>query len=284
MLKSTFYFLLNVFGFACLGLLWAGLPLGFLQGWASDDWRASGTGFVLYGAIGLVIGLVLGTVRSWMISGKLSKVALVHTIALLVLVATVALRIAADRKEEPSMTNKAQAGEGARIKAQEPVYFSDRDIAEDILGSTDLNQVTESDTSIIADALRSHFKIPQDQGIIFIGIPTTKTEETETETKRTPIEAGIESACVITKRGDTFYWASREGKVMKPTSHGFYITYNAYDGAGYLRFDNPDTVGLLGEISGEEHKTQYTEHMLLGLATITYRGEVLFPVYEKSDE
>jgi len=267
-----------------LGLLWAGLPLGFLQGWASDDWRASGTGFVLYGAIGLVIGLILGTVRSWMIAGKLSKVALVHTIALLVLVAAVALRIAADAKEKNSRADPAGEGNGIATGEPDRARFPTSFTTEEMIGINTNRFRLMYREGISHGDLINHFKIPKDQDLVFVGMPNTKTEATESETIRRPIEARIESACVITKRGDTFYWASREGKVMKPTSHGFYITYNAYDGAGYLRFDNPDTVGLLGEISGEDHKTQYTEHMLLGLASITYRGEVLFPVYEKPNQ
>jgi hypothetical protein len=68
-------------------------------------------------------------------------------------------------------------------------------------------------------------------------------------------------ACVISRIGDSYYWASRENKEMiRIASEGF-VTFLSVDGSGYVRFTQ-----------GPVRRFGYMEHLLTGLRSVTYYG------------
>jgi|GEM_PF-4552015 len=76
-MKSTAFLILYVLGFMLIGLLWFGLALGYLNGWASENWPQSGKTFAYTGLLGALIGLVFGIIRSNFKTNKLSRANLV---------------------------------------------------------------------------------------------------------------------------------------------------------------------------------------------------------------
>jgi hypothetical protein len=82
----------------------------------------------------------------------------------------------------------------------------------------------------------------------------------------------VNLAVVISKIGETFYWASRENIPLVEVSGGAFVTYVAVNGSGYIRVVKPEfkkAASLLGEA---EERFDYVEHLLVGLHSVTYYG------------
>jgi len=97
--KSILCYLLGILGFSCLGLIWFGVPISILSGWAGDDWRLAGKAFVSFGALGLLAGFLFGVIRGAFTWGKLSKIAIVHLTLMLLLIGGTALMMAIEAKK-----------------------------------------------------------------------------------------------------------------------------------------------------------------------------------------
>ena len=109
---------------------------------------------------------------------------------------------------------------------------------------------------------------------VFKGIPTVKISEGGIERlpESLPRERAVNSACVVSRIGDDYYWASRENKRMVRVESGAFITYVAINGAGYVRVIQPSMKQLAALMGETEAKFDYVEHMLIGLKSVTYYG------------
>jgi hypothetical protein len=78
----------------------------------------------------------------------------------------------------------------------------------------------------------------------------------------------------VSKIGDEYFWASRENVPMVRIESGAYITYVAVNGAGYVRVIDAAAKGAASLLGGAEEEFDYTEHLLIGLRSITYYGKL----------
>ncbi len=109
---------------------------------------------------------------------------------------------------------------------------------------------------------------------VFAGLPGVKISEggVERVPENLSRDRAVNLACVISRIGDKYYWASRENKEMVRIASGAFITFLAVDGAGYVRIVAPgmkEAVSLMGDT---ETKFDYVEHALIGLKSVTYYG------------
>lgn len=122
--------------------------------------------------------------------------------------------------------------------------------------------------------------IPQDDATamqattVFKGIPTIKISEGGTErlAEALPRDKAVNLECVISKIGDNYYWASRDNKRMVRTEAGYFITFLALDGAGYVKAIAPGMKKAVSVMGDTESKFDYVEHLLIGLKSVTYYG------------
>lgn len=110
---------------------------------------------------------------------------------------------------------------------------------------------------------------------VFQGRPSVKISESGTE--RVPQSLSRDQAvnleCVISKIGNDYYWVTRENKRMvRIEGAGAFITYQAIDGSGYVRVIKPGMKQVAALASETEAKFDYVEHLLIGLASVTYYG------------
>lgn len=114
----------------------------------------------------------------------------------------------------------------------------------------------------------------QEAETAFIGLPTHKVSEGGFE--RTPEILTREKAanlrCIISKIGKEYYWASRENVRMVRIESGAFITFLAVNGSGYVRIINPELKEAASLMSKTEKAFDYTEHLLVGLRSISYWG------------
>ena len=109
---------------------------------------------------------------------------------------------------------------------------------------------------------------------VFVGLPGVKISEggVERVPENVTRDRAVNLACVISRIGDKYYWASRENKEMVRIASGAFITFLAVDGAGYVRIvaqGMKEAVSLMGDT---ETKFDYVEHALIGLRSVTYYG------------
>ena len=92
-------------------------------------------------------------------------------------------------------------------------------------------------TSLILTTVFTSFAPTQQEAIIFLGQPTHKVSEGGIE--RTPEKLSKEKAsqflCVIVKKGDKYYWKSRENKELVKMDSGAF-TYFIAPTSGYVKF------------------------------------------------
>src|SRR5262245_35121856 len=83
---------------------------------------------------------------------------------------------------------------------------------------------------------------------VFAGLPGVKISEggVERVPENVSRDRAVNLACVISRIGDKYYWASRENKEMVRIESGAFITFLAVDGAGYVRIVAP---GMKGAVS-----------------------------------
>lgn len=109
---------------------------------------------------------------------------------------------------------------------------------------------------------------------VFKGVPIMKISEggdTHTPEKLTRDKA-VNYKCVISKIGESYYWASRENVKLIPTRSGAFVTYVAENGSGYIRVVIPDLKDSASMMSETEAKYDYVEHLLIGLRSVGYYG------------
>ena len=102
------------------------------------------------------------------------------------------------------------------------------------------------------------------------GFPSLKLMETGEAQTRIPLNPGEgpAHACVVTKVGDRYFWTSRDNKELIRSVSGVFVTFQAVDGSGYVRY----TVSHLG--IGTEPKYDYVEHVTHWLTGFTYYGHL----------
>ena len=112
--------------------------------------------------------------------------------------------------------------------------------------------------------------------LVFEGYPEKKITLAERESIVLEItkEKSKEFKVVIEKEGDKFFWASRENNQLLPLQSGFYITYVALNGSGYIRVVSGMMRDMYEKMSEEEKQEGYLymEHLIHTLGSITYYG------------
>lgn len=109
---------------------------------------------------------------------------------------------------------------------------------------------------------------------VFAGLPQVKISEggVGRAPENVSGDRAVNFACVISRIGDKYYWASRENKEMIPIAGGAFITFLAVDGAGYVRIVAPGMKGAVSVMGDTESRFDYAEHALIGLRSVTYYG------------
>ena len=109
---------------------------------------------------------------------------------------------------------------------------------------------------------------------VFHGRPSVKIQEdgVDRAVEKVSSEKAAGFECVISRIGDTYYWASRENRAMRRLEGPGYITYLAMDGSGYVKIVKADVKATVGLVKLAEAAFDYVEHMPFGLTTITYYG------------
>jgi len=119
------------------------------------------------------------------------------------------------------------------------------------------------------------FSFGEDSATLFKGRPILKISEGGVG--RVPETINAQNAanlqCIISKIGDTYYWATRGNTKLVPVESGAFITYIAINGAGYVRVINPNLKSMASLMSETEDTFDYVEHVLIGLRSVTYYGK-----------
>jgi hypothetical protein len=109
---------------------------------------------------------------------------------------------------------------------------------------------------------------------VFKGRPSIKISEggsARTPEKLTTSKA-VNLACIISKIGDDYFWASRENTPLSLVDSGAFITFVALNGSGYIRIIKDDMKQAASMMSETEKDFDYVEHLLIGLRSVTYYG------------
>ena len=115
----------------------------------------------------------------------------------------------------------------------------------------------------------------EDAEVVFTGIPALKISEGGVERVVEDIneDKASEFKCVITKKGDKYFWASRNNVELNRIQSGAFLTFIATSGVGYVRIISPELKDTAALMSETEEKYDYVEHMLIGLRAVTYYGK-----------
>ena len=98
--------------------------------------------------------------------------------------------------------------------------------------------------------------------VVLKGTPIIQNKSSVNESGNFPLTESQqnESRLMITKKGQKYYWTSRQDRELTKHESGAYTIFFETKGAGYVKaMKNQD-------------KVLYMEHMGLGLETITYWG------------
>jgi hypothetical protein len=114
----------------------------------------------------------------------------------------------------------------------------------------------------------------QESEAVFIGVPTVKISEggTDRAVEKLARDKGLNLKCVVSRIGETYYWASRDNVRLVRVESGIFVTFIAVNGSGYVRL-----IELGKDKEGPQHRVTeesfaYVEHLLLGLGSLTYYG------------
>ncbi|MEW8288527.1 MAG: hypothetical protein AB2697_21305 [Candidatus Thiodiazotropha endolucinida] len=112
--------------------------------------------------------------------------------------------------------------------------------------------------------------------VVFEGYPVKKieTNENSSNTSLLTKSQASEYKVTITKEGDKYFWATRGNLQVVPMQSGFYITYLAVNGAGYVRTMAPEARNIFKQMPAKEQAKQflYFEHLVHQMGSITYYG------------
>jgi hypothetical protein len=89
---------------------------------------------------------------------------------------------------------------------------------------------------------------------VFEGYPVKKTEVSENSTYTDLLSKAQSSEykVVIVKEGDNYYWASRRNTQVVPVLSGYFITFLAVNGSGYIRTLVPEARKIFKQLPDEE--------------------------------
>ena len=118
----------------------------------------------------------------------------------------------------------------------------------------------------------SEAQTPADAKVVVSGRPTASSEGTHDATTHTPVPAGERDKLKVTivKRGDKYFWASRENReVERRVSGAFHFYVDRTDG-GYVRVFDRSTMPQ--SLQPEGPQFEYTEHRPNWRGTQTFWG------------
>jgi hypothetical protein len=98
--------------------------------------------------------------------------------------------------------------------------------------------------------------------VVLEGTPIIQNKSSVNESGNFPLTESQqnESRLIITKKGQKYYWTSRQYRELTKYESGAYTIFLENKGAGYVK------------TMKNEDKVFYMEHMGIGLETITYWG------------
>ena len=113
---------------------------------------------------------------------------------------------------------------------------------------------------------------------VFIGFPKSGTSFNgiqDAKLLKFSPEQAKKLDCVIVKKGDKYFWTSRDDHEVEKIVGGAFITFRRLDRPDYVRIVNPDLkkgAALLDEAAG---KFDYVEHITINLTSLTYYGSMM---------
>ena len=120
----------------------------------------------------------------------------------------------------------------------------------------------------------------QGEVVVFIGQPKVKVEvpglsfivsDLDIPVEKISAQKASEFACVIVKKGDTYYWKSRENRKLIPShDNGAYLTFQLPNRPDYVRIVDP---AIRNIVSAMGTPFDYVEHLTVGISSINYYGK-----------
>lgn len=121
----------------------------------------------------------------------------------------------------------------------------------------------------------------QAEMVVFVGHPKAKiqvprfsfiADGIDIPVEKISDEKALEFACLIIKKGDTYYWKSRENrKLIAETDSGIYFNFKLPGRPDYVRIVRPHNRELVSSLTGVPF--DYVEHLTVGLKSINYYGK-----------
>jgi hypothetical protein len=105
--------------------------------------------------------------------------------------------------------------------------------------------------------------------VVFRGIPTVRVFGTVEGEDRQKLEEedGKKNECVVMRKGNKYFWASRENVPLARTDAPNFTYFVHTGGGGYVKV-------FTGRRSDVNAPADYIEHISRGFETITYWGRV----------
>lgn len=102
----------------------------------------------------------------------------------------------------------------------------------------------------------------QQEIVVLNGTPLNQCSSSIEGSQNIQLNEGqqAESRLLITKKGDKYFWSTRQNRELTKHQSGIYTIFLEKNGAGYIK------------VLKNEDKVLYMEHMGIGLQTITYWG------------
>ena len=95
--------------------------------------------------------------------------------------------------------------------------------------------------------------------------------------EQVPPEKRQEFACVIVKRGNKYFWKSRDGYEVTQHRVGSYIEFRRLDRSDYVRVANKGLRdNVFGGIFNKDSNHHYVEHLTRGLISVNYWGRAIY--------
>lgn len=108
--------------------------------------------------------------------------------------------------------------------------------------------------------------LPEPEEVIFIGWPKSKVGSSAAETHQDVVSNAAEFQCMIVRRGSRYFWRSRQNVELRRVQSGAFEWFIS-DASGYVKRQIPGMVAIDG--------AGYTEHLSIGLSSVTYWGDAL---------
>lgn len=150
-------------------------------------------------------------------------------------------------------------------KAQtDTIVSSGQDVVLQLLPPVAANTLPPPD--FLTSVLGVPDPMPEPEEVIFIGWPKSKVSSSATETHQDVVSNAAEFQCMIVRRGTRYFWRSRQNVELHKFQSGAFEWFIS-DASGYVKRQVPGTMAIDG--------ASYTEHLSLGLSSITYWGDAL---------